>query len=99
MDLVNPFTGCFVNAIPKTVMYTRFALKALGSAADGADKDAVDFTICGAPRVSACIDFTNSTATQASKMEVQWKKEQAAWDIFYDALEAAKGDADISAAA
>jgi len=99
MDLMNPFTGCFVSAIPKTVMYVRFALKALGSVADGAPKDAVDFTMGGAPRVTECIAFTDASPGHPSKMEVQWKKEQAAWDIFYDALTAAKGDPAISMAA
>jgi hypothetical protein len=98
MDLVNPFTGCFVSAIPKTVMYLRFALKALGFVAAGVPKDAVDFTMVGAPRVAECITFTDAS-DGPSKMAVQWKKEQATWDVFYDALEAAKGDAAIGAAA
>merc|ERR1711862_724874 len=98
-DLVNPFTGCFCIPMPKTVMFLRFALKALSFVADGVNKDAIDFTLEGSPRVAACLVFTNSSPGSSSKMENQWRKEQKSWDDFYNALEAAKGDAAIAAAA
>jgi len=99
MDLVNPFTGCFCIPMPKTVMSLRFALKTLGFVAAGATQDAVDFAIEGSPRVAACIDFTSHAPAEKSKMEQQWLKEQAAWDVFYDGIAASKGNEAISAAA
>merc|ERR1712232_33776 len=59
-DLVDPFTGCFCVPIKYTTMYLRFAIKALGFIAGGAPKDAVDFTMCGVPRVAKCIQFVQS---------------------------------------
>merc|ERR1711953_282578 len=95
MDLVNPFTGCFCIPMPKTVMSLRFALKTLGFVADGATKDAVDFAIEGSPRVAACLDFTKREAGKMSKMEEQWRREQQAWDVFYDSIAACKGPPEI----
>lgn len=101
MDLVNPFTGCFCIPLPKTVMFLRFALKALGFVADNAPKDAVDFVLEGSPRVEACIEFTQKPLGGKSKMETAWLREKETWDKFYDALAAgkAKGDASVKAAA
>merc|ERR1712046_254530 len=103
MDLVNPFTGCFCIPLPKTVMFLRFTLKALGFVADGANQDAIDFTLQGSGRVAECIQFTNRPQEGGmSKMQDLWQKEQVAWNTFYDAIEAGKkgmGTEHIKAAA
>merc|ERR1712232_1223423 len=97
-ELVDPFTGCFCVPIPFTTAYLRFALKALGFLSSGKPQDAIDFTLCGAPRVAKCAEFVSADAGPSS-LAIQHAKEVKAWDQFYNALEKIDGDAKICAAA
>jgi len=97
-DLVDPFTGCFSVPIPYTTTWLRFATKALGMCAAGATKDMVDFCCVGSPRVMKASKFVEKSGGE-SALQASYKKEKVLWDQFYGALEAAKGDAAITAAA
>jgi len=97
-DLVDPFTGCFCIPIPFTTTWLRFTAKALGFVAAGANKDAVDFAVQGAPRVMKCSGFVDRTFGK-SKLTASYLKEKALWDKFYTAVAQSKGDASIMAAA
>lgn len=95
-ELVDPFTGCFSVPTPYTTTFLRFACKALGFSAAGADKDAVEFSILGAPRVAKIVEFVSNEGGK-SELKKSYEKETALWAVFYDALEAAKGDPAIMA--
>lgn len=84
-DLVDPFTGCFISYIPKTVVYLRFALKAKSMFDEGKTAEALEFVSSGARRISAAIDFT---AGGTGRLKIQYQKERHAWKIFYDAMSA-----------
>lgn len=97
-ELVDPFTGCFCIPIPYTTTFIRFALKALGFFSGGKPQDAVDFTLQGLPRVEKVVHFVNSD-DGPSELRKVFEAEQKAWDQFYNALDAARGDAEIAKAA
>lgn len=84
-DLVDPFTGCFISYIPVTVVYLRFALKAMSMFEDGKANEALEFICSGSKRVSSAIDFSVGKESQLKK---QYKKERRAWKLFYDTLSA-----------
>ncbi|MBW1689582.1 MAG: hypothetical protein JRJ70_02355 [Deltaproteobacteria bacterium] len=92
-DIIDPFTGCFVSAIPATVVYLRFALKAAALFAEQRVDQAVEFIKSGAKRIAEALDFTGGTHSMLAR---QYEKERLGWDLYYDtltAIEAAlKGD-------
>jgi hypothetical protein len=82
---VDPFTGCFISIIPKTVVFLRFCLKAASFYASGKDKQGFEFVTMGMPRIQNSLNFIgegNSLLSQGLK------KERLGWDIYYDVLEA-----------
>jgi len=97
-ELVDPFTGCFSVPTPYTTTFLRFATKTLGFLAANAPKDAVDFSLQGAPRVAKIVEFVKKDSGK-SELQKSYEEETRLWGIFYDALAAAKGDEAISAAA
>ena len=84
-DLVDPFTGCFISYIPKTVVYLRFALKAMSLFNEGKAEEAVEFVCSGAKRISAAIDFSTGTV---SRLKEQYQNERRKWKLFYDTMSA-----------
>ncbi len=84
-DLVGPFTGCFISHIPKTVVYLRFALKAMSLFDEGNKGEALEFISSGAKRISAAIDFSSD---KAGRLKTQYQNEKRAWKLFYDAMAA-----------
>ena len=84
-DLVDPFTGCFISYIPKTVVYLRFALKAVSLFGEGKMNEASEFVCSGAKRISAAIDFSSD---EAGRLKARYQNERRAWKLFYDAMAA-----------
>jgi hypothetical protein len=84
-DLVDPFTGCFISYIPKTVVYLRFALKAMSLIDEGKTDETLEFICSGAKRISAAIEFT---AGEENRLRVQYQNERRAWKLYFDAMSA-----------
>ncbi len=84
-DLVDPFTGCFISYIPKTVVYLRFALKAMSLFGEGKKNEASEFVCSGAKRISEAIDFSSD---EAGRLKARYQNERRAWKLFYDAMAA-----------
>jgi hypothetical protein len=79
---VDPFTGCFISKLPVTVVYLRFALKAMSFFKNGNSKDGVDFIENGSRRINEAQKFISS------EFESQYRRERDGWDMFYDILSA-----------
>ena len=84
-DLVDPFTGCFISYIPKTVVYLRFALKVMSLFGEGKKNEASEFVCSGAKRISEAIDFSSD---EAGRLKARYQNERRAWKLFYDAMAA-----------
>jgi hypothetical protein len=81
----DPFTGCFISELPVTVTCLRFALRALRFFAEDEPTDGCTFTEQGAERIAETISFVSGSP---SSLAQQLDDERAAWDLFYDALDA-----------
>jgi hypothetical protein len=81
----DPFTGCFISRLPVTVTYLRFALRSLRFFAEGEYSNGDAFTEEGAARIGDAIRFVSGTQ---SSLVRQLDEERAAWELFYDALDA-----------
>jgi hypothetical protein len=82
--LLDPFTGAFVSDIPQTLVLMRMALRTLHLFADGAADDAREYAIDGARRIADTLG-SHGDATVAARSLVD---ERAAWDDYYDAIDA-----------
>ena len=86
-DAVDPFTGCFISIIPKTVVFLGFCLKAASYFASGKDKEGFDFLTMGIPRIRNTLDFVDK---KENRLRQRYEKERLGWDRYYDVLEAIK---------
>jgi hypothetical protein len=82
---VDPFTGCFISIIPKTVVFLRFCLKAASFFASGKDEQGFDFVTMGMRRIQTSLEFMDEKKGRLSK---SLEKERLGWDIYYDVLDA-----------
>ncbi len=94
-ERIDPFTGCFVSAIPTTVAYLRFGLKAAGFFENGKAEQALEFVSMGTQRLEAALSFVEGSD---SPLKRQYQKERRGWNLYYDLLAAlekglAEGDA------
>ncbi|HDT12937.1 MAG TPA: hypothetical protein ENO03_01130 [Candidatus Aminicenantes bacterium] len=87
-DRIDPFTGCFVSAIPATVVHLRFALKAASLFAAGDDADGDRFVREGASRIRKALAFA---CGEDSALRRTYLAERAGWDLFYATLAALEG--------
>ena len=81
---IDPFTGCFVSKIPVTIVYIRYALKALEIFRNRNSRDGEVFLRQGRKRIQAAVNFTEGDDSQLSK---QLNAEKAGWDYYYDILD------------
>jgi hypothetical protein len=81
---LDPFTGCFISKIPVTVVYLRFALKAMQFFIDGKDKEGIEFIKNGVRRISETMRFLDTY------FESEYRNERAGWEIYYDILTACR---------
>ncbi len=86
-EQIDPFTGCFVSAIPRTVIMLRFALKYFDLSSDGEEELATEFFRLGVRRLSKLFkDFP----AENNRFKGIYEGERRAWDCFYDTLQMAE---------
>ena len=81
--ILDPFTGCFVSRLPVTVVMLRFALRLAQAFDDGRGPLGVEMAEIGARRLSEALDFTGGDALRSVV-----ERERAAWNDYYDVLDA-----------
>lgn len=84
-EAVDPFTGCFISRVPVTVVYLRFALKAVSLFSSGQEEQGLEFVKTGAGRIMNALEFING---KNSRLKAQYEKERKGWDLYYDTLDA-----------
>lgn len=84
-EIIDPFTGCFVSGIPSTIVYLRFALKAMEIFKNSGPKQGEIFLKMGIKRISRAMEFT---AGKESALSRAVEAEREGWNLFYDTLEA-----------
>ncbi len=86
--LLDPFTGCFASATPKTLVVLRVALRTLRLFGSGKVDDAREYATLAAQRV------TDALATDGDPRMVQLAlaEERQAWNAYYDAIDAIEAD-------
>jgi len=86
-DTIDPFTGCFISKIPKTVVYLRFCLKAASFFAVGKEEQGLEFLRNGSRRLHRAIQ---ELAREPNPLIGQFQKEREGWNLFYDILDMAE---------
>lgn len=84
-EKIDPFTGCFVSRIPFTVVYLRFALKAVDFYDKNEDDLGLEFITDGIPRLKKTMQFVDGNDSELANT---YRKEKTAWNLFYDTLSA-----------
>jgi hypothetical protein len=81
---LDPFTGCFISQIPITVVYLRFAMKALSFFNGAKGKEGIEFIDNGSKRINETLEFITSGFVS------QYNKERTGWDLYYETLSACR---------
>jgi hypothetical protein len=81
--LLDPFTGGFVSAIPRTVALLRLALRTIRMFAAGEVGLAHEYAIDGIRRVDEALEVFGDAAAVAARVHA----ERTAWGHYYDALD------------
>jgi hypothetical protein len=81
--LLDPFTGCFASATPRTVVFLRSALRTLRLCEAEDVKGAREYAIDGARRVAEALAAEGEVGITSRELE----RERAAWNGYYDALD------------
>ena len=93
--LLDPFTGCFASATPRTLVALRVALRTLRLFSSGRDDDAREYATLAAARVREAL----ATDGDPRMVQLALAEERQAWNAYYDALDALEdGRADEGAA-
>ena len=82
-ELLDPFTGGFVSAIPQTVVLLRLALRTLRLFEAGDSDDAREYALDGSRRVAEAVASFGDAAGMATRVAA----ERTAWGHYYDALD------------
>ncbi len=83
-NTVDPFTGCFISKIPKTVVFLRFCLKAASFFNAGKVEEGLEFVTMGAPRLKDSLIFVDE---RNNPLKQSYEKERLGWDLYYDVLD------------
>ncbi len=83
-ERLDPFTGCFISAIPQTIVYLRFIFKLLDLLNTQDTESALEFIRIGINRLQKALTFCQGAESQLKK---QLLDERKAWDIFYKIFE------------
>lgn len=86
-SIIDPFTGCFISRIPKTVVYLRMALKAASFFERGKMDRGFELLDMSSRRISNAIQFMEDTQ---NGLEQIYFKEKRGWNLFYNILESVK---------
>lgn len=82
--LLDPFSGGFVSAIPRTIVLLRMALRTIRMFAVGDTEQAREYASVAASRVGEALAAFGDAATVADRVQ----EERIAWGHYYDALDA-----------
>ncbi len=82
-EAVDPFTGCFISALPITIVCLRFALRAARMFAEN-DPESLRFFTDGIGRLSAYLAYHRRGE---NSLESMYMKEKQGWDLYYDTLD------------
>lgn len=80
---LDPFTGCFISAIPVTVTLMRFALRTIRFFEEGSPDDGDTFARTGIRRIGSALRLASS-----SELADTFDEERRGWDTYYDVIEA-----------
>ena len=84
-DAVDPFTGCFISGIPKTVVFLRFGLKAASLFTEREDDQGLEFVTLGSRNIAKALDFVRG---ENNGLRQAYERERRGWDVYYDVLSA-----------
>ena len=84
-DEVDPFTGCFISRLPRTVTLLRFALKAAHFFEQKQISRGEEFIQIGSRRLDQALSFIAGTPSPLKK---QLDQERQGWQLYYDVLDA-----------
>jgi hypothetical protein len=84
-EFLDPFTGCFISFIPKTIVHLRFAFQAAELFNQNKSDMATEFITDGSARINKAIHFDKDTD---QGLIAVYKSEQKGWYLYYDILEA-----------
>ncbi len=82
---LDPFTGCFISFIPKTVVFLRFALQAADLLTQNESKTAVQFITGGSRRIKEAVQFVENSE---DGMTAVYQSELQGWKKYYRILSA-----------
>ena len=84
---MDPFTGCFISALPLTLVYLRLTLKAgalFAQGGEGAEAQALDLLLQGGRRLGRVMDLLDSEPDfPAGRLA----REREGWRLYYDVLD------------
>ena len=86
-EATDPFTGCFVTALPASLTHLRLALKAADLFETGkpqAEAQAVELLRLASGRLESIFDFLE---TEPHALARRYQAEAAGWGLFYDLLD------------
>jgi hypothetical protein len=81
--LVDPFTGCFISSLPRTVVLLRFALRLAHAFERGDERLVGELAEMSVTRIAGALDFTVHGGPLADELAL----ERRGWDTYYDALD------------
>jgi hypothetical protein len=84
-NFLDPFTGCFISFIPKTVVHLRFALQAADLLAQNETRMAVEFITSGYRRIKEAIQFVENSDDGMTSV---YQSEFQGWKNYYQILSA-----------
>ncbi len=88
-EQVDPFTGCFISPIPVTLAVLRLSLRAERFFREGAAAEASELLRLGSARLLPLLG-----ESAENNVSVQYERERAAWDFYYDVLDRLEGALD-----
>ena len=77
-DATDPFTGCYITAIPMTMVFLRLVLRLLET-----PEEAQTLLELAKQQLSPFVDGIENPES----VEKQWRKERQGWDLYYKALD------------
>lgn len=81
--MTNPFTGCFISQLPKTIALLRFTLKIATLFNDGKVDEAKEFMHTGIPQLQDSLAFIQGSPSELIKT---YEREKQGWQLFYEGL-------------
>ncbi|NOX38635.1 MAG: hypothetical protein GXO78_13985 [Calditrichaeota bacterium] len=82
---VDPFTGCFISRLPRTVTLLRFALKAAHFFEQQQTSRGQEFIQIGSRRLDQALTFISGSP---SPLVAELERERQGWQLYYDVLDA-----------